>query len=341
MQHEERERLQGRLNHMEKEMEILYQRIETLQSTQPGEESVRESPELKSELEEARKRIEVQQAEIQNMRSREEELGWIGEMKEILNLLELYKREITRLEGELVEKSKVAAKFQELKEEELESLKVRYNDLVDCYNELEENFSTRIRQLRKNVLRICPDKSALVERAFDETMEASQPRVPKDHPAVLEERSEEEEESGERSAAVDKSDRVDVIRSVENLEDINGQIERLKLQLYYYEELRMELEKELNQQRAEGKELMASLEDQLEHALYKNRLLEDNLIEVIRENEALKEEADAIRAKSSSYDQSVDRLEQLANLDRSKDCPNCGVMRDMAQQFVRDNARII
>ena len=71
------------------------------------------------------------------MRNREEELGWIGEMKEILNLLELYKNEINRLEGEILEKSKVASKFQELKEEELDSLKVRYNDLVDCYNDLE------------------------------------------------------------------------------------------------------------------------------------------------------------------------------------------------------------
>jgi hypothetical protein len=35
---------------------------------------------------------------------------------------------------------------------------------------------------------------------------------------------------------------------------------------------------------------MATLEDQLEHALYKNRLLEDNLIEVIRENELMKED---------------------------------------------------
>ena len=75
-----------------------------------------------------------------------------------------------------------------------------------------------------------------------------------------------------------------MIKSSENIEDINGQIERLKLQLYYYEELRMELEKELNQQRDENRHLMTTLEDQLEHALYKNRLLEDNLIEVIREN---------------------------------------------------------
>ena len=103
----------------------------------------------------------------------------------------------------MVEKSKVAGKYQELKEEELESLKVRYNDLVDCYNELEENFSVRIRQLRKNVLKICPEKSMLIEKAFDDTMESPRPRAPKDHPAVLEERAEDEEDSGDRSAVIE------------------------------------------------------------------------------------------------------------------------------------------
>jgi chromosome segregation ATPase len=196
------ERLQGRCSEMEKEMEILYHRIDTLQEVQPNSNQGTQlnQPTSNADLEDALKKIESQQEEIKAMRTREEELGWIGEMKEILNLLELYKNEITRLEKELVDKSNVASKFQELKEEELESLKVRYNDLVDCYNELEENFSVRIRQLRKNVLKICPEKSMLIEKAFEETMENPQQRVPKDHPAVMEERAEDEEDSGDRSA---------------------------------------------------------------------------------------------------------------------------------------------
>lgn len=54
---------------------------------------------------------------LRNREGKEEELGWIGEMREILNLLELYKSEITRLEGELVEKSKISSRFQEIKEQ--------------------------------------------------------------------------------------------------------------------------------------------------------------------------------------------------------------------------------
>jgi len=86
---------------------------------------------------------------------------------------------------------------------------------------------------------------------------------------------------------------------------------------------------------------MTTLEDQLEHALYKNRLLEDNLIEVIRENELLKEDVEGVRARSRIYDESVDRMEELASIDQSKDCPNCVAMRGMAQQFIRENARLI
>lgn len=183
-------KLQSRLAEMEKETDILYHRIETLQEVQPG--VAQSTEQLHLELARAHKQIEEQQQELKTMHSREEELGWIGEMKEILNLLELYKSEINRLEGELIEKSKVASKFQELKEEELEALKVRYNDLVDCYNELEESFSNRFRQLRKDVLRICPEKSLLIEKAFEESMEAPQTRVPKDHPTVMEERAEDE-----------------------------------------------------------------------------------------------------------------------------------------------------
>jgi dsDNA-specific endonuclease/ATPase MutS2 len=87
-------------------------------------------------------------------------------MKEILNLLELYKNEINRLENELIEKSNIANKYQTLKEEELDALKFRYNDLIDCYNRLEESSVFKLRELRKKILGICPEKGVQIERAF-------------------------------------------------------------------------------------------------------------------------------------------------------------------------------
>lgn len=175
-------------------------------------------------------------------------------MKEILNLLELYKNEINRLENELIEKSNIANKYQALKEEELDALKFRYNDLIDCYNKLEESSVGRFRELRRKIITLCPEKALQVERTFDQVVEAEM-RLgdPMMEPPPLEERAEEEEEdqgdrSGERlpeprpaegaaTTSHPASERPAVVQAAteESLQDISSQIERLKLQLYYYE----------------------------------------------------------------------------------------------------------
>ena len=55
----------------------------------------------------------------------------------------------------------------------------------------------------------------------------------------------------------------------------------------------------------------------------------------------MKEDLEGVRARSRIYDESVDRFEELASIDNTKDCPNCVTMRGMAQQFIRENARLI
>ena len=79
------------------------------------------------------------------------------------------------MESELIEKSNIANKYQVLKEEELEALKLRYNDLIDCYNKLEESSVYKFRELRKRMLNTCPDKALQIERAFEQVVE-SEPR---------------------------------------------------------------------------------------------------------------------------------------------------------------------
>jgi hypothetical protein len=87
---------------------------------------------------------------------------------------------------------------------------------------------------------------------------------------------------------------------------------------------------------------MATLEDQLEHAVYKNKLLEDNMVEVIRENDMIKEEAEQLRLRAEKWESALRRMEDGLQQQRPvQECPNCDRVRQVAHAFVEDNARFV
>lgn len=117
----------------------------------------------------------------------------------------------------------------------MESLKIRYNDLVDCYNELEQSSIERFRQLRKDTIKLCPEKALQIEKIFEESLDSQrQPGSSLRHPVALEERaSEEEEDSTERQRRMGSRPSLPQNPAVPT--DISKEIERLNLQLFYYE----------------------------------------------------------------------------------------------------------